>query len=250
MRCSLRIIVLGAFAMLATFQAAAQEARSDAEIERIVRDYLMREPEIIYEAIQQLQARQQAAEAERRRETLSSLGDEIFNDPNDPVAGNAEGSVTLVEFFDYQCSYCRRMAPAMQALLEEDEDLRLVFKELPVLGPDSMVAARAGLAASRIAPEHYMDFHFALMNAGDLSEPTILETAEKLGIDPERLKTEMDGSEVAEAIQTNLQIAGQLGINGTPSFIVGDTIVPGAMPIAQLSQLISQERDRVRPADG
>ncbi|MEO1018376.1 MAG: DsbA family protein [Pseudomonadota bacterium] len=247
------MIMAATFLAITTFAvgpAAAQDERSVEEIEQIVRDYLLREPEIVYEAIQALQARQQAAESERRRASLVAFQEQIFEDPNDPVAGNPEGDVTLVEYFDYQCGYCRRMAPAMQALLEDDPNLRLVFKELPVLGPNSMVAARAAMALSRIAPEHYLSYHFALMHTSDLSEDTILAEAEELGVDADALMAEMESAPVAEAIQTNLQIAGELGINGTPSFVIGETIIPGAIPINQLTQLIEQQRQAALKVEG
>lgn len=244
-------ILVAAFVLWAVVgPARGQDSRSVEEIEQIVRDYLLREPEIVYEALQELQARQQVAENERRREALAALEEEIFADPRDPVAGNPEGDVTLVEYFDYQCGYCRRMAPAMQALLAEDPDLRVVMKELPVLGPDSMVAARAALAVANIAEEYYTDFHFVLMQINDLSEASIIEQAAELGIDSEALTAEMQSEDVAAMIQENLQIAGQLGINGTPSFIIGETIIPGAIPIAQLSRLIEQEREQAQNAEG
>ncbi len=237
-------VLAAAIAFTASWStASAQEQRSQEEIEKIVRDYLLREPEIVYEAIQLLQARQQEEEAARRRDMLSQLAPEIFNNPDDPVAGNLDGDVTLVEFFDYQCGYCRRMAPSLQALMRDDTDLRVVFKELPVLGPDSVTAARAALAASKVAPDRYQSFHFALMDASDLSEATILAEAESVGIDPAALKEAMQSEEVAQAIQRNLQVAGSLGINGTPSFIVGETIIPGAVPIEHLTQLIDDVRN-------
>ena len=160
---------------------AADEALPVPEIEKIVRDYLMREPQVIYEAIQELQKRQQAAEAERQKATIVSRADEIFRHPDDPIAGDADGDVTLVEFFDYRCGYCRNMAGNLRTLVDTDDNLRFVFKELPVLGPDSVVAAKAALAAAKIDHDKYYDFHMALMQSKDLSQEAVLSLAAAKG---------------------------------------------------------------------
>src|SRR5215207_1497859 len=121
-----------------------------AEVEKIVREYLLREPEIIYQAIQELQKRQQAAEATRQQEMIVAHADDIFRHADDPIAGNAKGDVTVVEFFDYHCGYCRSMVGDLRDLVTGDQQIRFVFKELPVLGPDSVTAAKAALAASKL----------------------------------------------------------------------------------------------------
>jgi protein-disulfide isomerase len=211
-----------------------------AEIEKIVRDYLMREPEVIYEALQELQRRQAEQQAERQRLALLESRDELVADPATPVAGNPDGDVTLVEFFDYRCGYCRRVVSSVQALLDQDDGLRVVFKELPVLGEDSVRAARAALASQK--QDAYMPFHFALMRADDLSEQGIMKIADRLGMDTERLRADMAAPEVDQAIEANYQLANLLGIEGTPAFVIGDELVPGAIDRTRMEALIRDAR--------
>jgi protein-disulfide isomerase len=219
---------------------AGAQGLSEPEVERIVRDYLMREPEIILEAIEALQRRQQEAEAERRRGAIARLEAEIFRDPVTPVIGNPDGDVTLVEFMDYRCGFCRRMVPAIQGLLADDPGLRIAMKELPVLGEDSVRAARAALAAH--AQGAYVDMHFALLAADDLSIDGIVAVARDLGLDLERLRRDMDSTGVGAHIQANYRLARELGIEGTPAFVVGGEVVPGAVPREQLEALIGLAR--------
>jgi protein-disulfide isomerase len=219
----------------ATALAARAEEPDDLtveQIERIVREYLLREPQVIYDALQAEAARQQAAIADNQSELL--------DDPTSPVGGNPEGDVTLVEFFDYRCAYCRRVVASMRALLDEDQDLRVVFKELPVLGPDSERAARAALASRRQGG--YVPFHFALMAAEDLSLPGIRAAAEAVGLDADRLEADMMAPEVNAAIQANYALANELGIEGTPAFVIGSQLIPGAVDKARLEQLIRDAR--------
>lgn len=244
LRMAARFGTVVAAAGLLPAAASAQDALPTAEIERIVRDYLMREPQVIYDAIQELQKRREAEQAARQKEMISQRQDELLRAESDPVAGNPDGDVTVVEFFDYRCSYCRSMANGLRALIGHDPKLRFVFKELPVLGPESVTAARAGLAAAKLAPEKYTAFHFALMQSRDLSEEAVLILAEKQGYDPAGLKAEMDKAWVAERIEANLRLASELGIEGTPSFVVGDTLIPGATDVANIAALVGEQRQK------
>lgn len=223
--------------------AAAEEpagGRSKEEVEAIVRDYLMREPEVIFEALQFLQQKRAVAEAERQKEAIVANRDQIYDDPATPALGADSPDVTLVEFFDYRCTYCRRVVSAIQSLLDEEAGLRVAFKELPVLGPDSVVAAKAALASE--AQGGYRDLHFALMEAEDLSKESILEIAEGVGLDPEQLARDMDSPEIQQEIERNYALANELGIEGTPAFVVGDQLVPGAVDQARLKELIEGAR--------
>lgn len=223
--------------------AGAQQAEIDLpveQIETIVREYLMREPEVLFDALQELQRRQAAtAAAEQRAAVLANLS-ELQEDPATPVGGNPEGSVTLVEFFDYRCTYCRRVVSSMRALLDEKPDLRVVFKELPVLGAESVRAARAALASQN--QDRYVPFHFALMLSDDLSVEGIRATAELVGLDADRLEADMDAPEISAAIEANYKLASKLGIEGTPAFVVGEELVPGAVDKSRLEELIEQAR--------
>jgi protein-disulfide isomerase len=215
-------------------------AMSVQEVERIVKEYLLREPEVLYEALQELQRRRDAAEAERQRELLAEHRAALVASPEDPVLGDPAGDVTLVEFMDYRCGYCRSMAPALRSLLETDRRVRLVVKEFPILGPDSLTAARAALAAKKQG--RYAELHWALLQARDLSEAAILELARKQGLDPERLARDMRSAEVERVVERNRALADALGITGTPSFVIGDTLIPGAAPVARLAELIAKAR--------
>jgi protein-disulfide isomerase len=222
---------------------SAQDKLPTEEVERIVREYLLREPVVIYQAIQELQKRQQIAETSRQKAMIAQHGDDIFRHRDDPVAGNPSGDVTLVEFFDYRCGYCRSMSASLRALIGADEQLRFVFKELPVLGPESVAAARAGLAAAKLDKGSYAGFHFALMESKDLTQDAILQVAVRHGYDREELAAEMNQGWVQARIDENLALAEKLGISGTPSFVVGETLIPGAVEIGQLAGLVGAQRE-------
>lgn len=213
-----------------------------AEIERIVKDYLLREPEVLYEALQELQRRRDAAEAERQRGLIAERRQELVGRAGDPVLGDPAGDATLVVFMDYRCGYCRAMAPALRALLDSDRRVRLVVKEFPILGPDSTTAARAALAAR--AQGRYGDLHWALLQAKELSEGAILDLARRLGLDTERLARDMKSAAVERTLEDNRALAEVLGISGTPAFVIGDTLIPGAAPVARLAELIAKARQR------
>jgi protein-disulfide isomerase len=210
------------------------------QVEAIVRELLMREPEIVYEALQELQRRETAAQAERSKAAVLAKKDDLFRSTVSPVGGNPEGEVTLVEFFDYRCGYCRRVVSSLRALVEQDRDLRVVFKEFPILGEDSVRAARAALAAERQGL--YMPLHFALMAADDLSMQGIMTVAAGVGLDTERLAQDMASPEIEAEIAANYALANELGIEGTPAFVVDDELIPGAVSQERLASLIDEAR--------
>jgi protein-disulfide isomerase len=214
------------------------------DVERIVHDYLLQNPEVIYQAVQELQRRHDAEEAKRQQVAVDQHKDQIFANSADPVGGNPKGDVTLVEFFDYHCGYCRGMAPQLRALLGQDPKIRFVFKDIPILSPESAVAAKAALAAARQGPGKYQEFHFALMQSKELTREAILDTAGKVGLDTKRLAQDMDDPAIAAKIDQNLKLAEELGINGTPAFVIGDQLIPGATEPARLAELIAQQRQK------
>ena len=221
-------------------QMSTEGAKRDP-FEQRVREYLLKNPEVIMEALQVLQQRQHTAEAENLKRTIAERSEEILNDPGAPVGGNPEGAITLVQFFDYNCPYCRRVAPTMLELAEADPDLRLVYKEFPILGPGSQFAARAALASRRQGK--YVPFHNALMRATEqVTEDTVMTAARDVGLDIEQLRADMQAPAIQEAIARNLQLAQALGITGTPSFIIGDRVVPGAVDLGTLQGLIAGVR--------
>jgi protein-disulfide isomerase len=235
-------LAIGATAQQSAPVPATSERPAELnEFEQRVRDFLREHPEVIMEALQILQERQRAAEAENLKRTIAERSDEILNDPAAPVGGNPSGDVTLVEFFDYNCPYCRRVAPTVAETIGADPDLRVVYKEFPILGPGSTFAARAALGAQKQGK--YAPFHEALMAAGEsLGEAQVLEIAREIGLDTERLEQDMQDPAIEEAIARNLQLANALGITGTPSFVIGQEVVPGAVDRRTLQGLIARAR--------
>jgi protein-disulfide isomerase len=219
----------------------AADLSQDAFGER-VREYLLEHPEVIMEAARRFEARQQArAESEVQR-VLKARAEEILRDADSPVGGTPQGDVTLVEFFDYNCPYCRRVAPVMIDAEAADPQLRIVYKEFPILGPNSTFAAKAALAVHRQGK--YLAFHKALMQArGTVDEAQVLDVAAKIGVDIERMKTDMNDPAIQTAIEKNLELAQALRINGTPGFVIGEQILRGATDLKTLQGLIREARN-------
>ena len=220
--------------------AAAGDLPVDA-IRQIVRDYLLEQPELLIEVQQALQAKRDAEAAQQAQQAIQIYSDEIFSDPEAPVAGNPEGAIVLVEFFDYRCGYCRRVKPTLETLLAENDDLRLVFKEFPILGPESTLAARAALASR--AQGLYEPFHWALMGAdGPFDLDHILAVARSVGLDDERLARDMEEPAIDTLIDRNAMLASTLAIRGTPAFVIGDRMIRGALPIEAFRTAIADAR--------
>lgn len=227
---------------------ATDEVKLD-EFDRRVREYILNNPEIIYEAAQRLQARQRAAELNEAKSTLQARAEEVFRDPESPVGGNPEGDVTIVEFFDYNCPYCRRVGPVMLQAEAADSNLRIVYKEFPILGSNSRFAAKAGLAAHK--QEKYVAFHKALMQIdGTANESKILEVARAVGLDNDQLRKDMEHPAVQAAIDRNSELARALRITGTPGFVIGDQILRGASNLATIQKLIDRARKREQSQAG
>lgn len=222
--------------------------------EAVVRDTLRAHPELVLEALQVLQDRDADAEQAQRRAAIAAHRDALLNDPNAFVAGNPEGDVSLVEFFDYRCIYCRRSMATVAALLKQDPKLRVVYKEFPILGPQSVTAARLAVAARKDA--RYEALHDTLMTApAPLDEDTVLKIAADLGFDRAALAEGMKAPEVEQILKANHDLARQLGITGTPAFIIGDTLIPGVVSLDDLKALVAGVRARggdraLRKSDG
>ena len=214
------------------------------EIESIIKDYLVKNPDVLLDALQAAEDKVKSDAHDKASAALVGRRRELLDDPASPVAGNPRGDVSLVEFFDYRCPYCKQVEPALGKLVADDRRLRFVYKEFPVLGPVSEVAARAALAARQ--QSKYEAFHRAMMNApGHFDETVIYKVAATVGLDIERLKQDMKSPEVDKELKTNLDLGSDLDLSGTPSFIVGDTIVPGAITAEELRQLIATARGKL-----
>jgi protein-disulfide isomerase len=212
-----------------------------AEIVDILRRALRDDPSILRDAIGGLEAAEQESRGQAQRAALAAQADALFRDPADPVKGNPRGDVTLVEFFDARCGYCKQLHPTMEALIRRDPNLRVVMKDLPILGPNSVLASRALLAAQRQG--RYGPLYDALMGLrGEPTEAVIRQQAERAGLDWTRLRRDMDDPAVQARIDGNLRLARVLGIEGTPALVVGTTLVPGAVDLPALERLVAEAR--------
>lgn len=210
-------------------------------VEQVVEQYIRAHPEVIEQTLQALQVKRETEERDRVRKVIATKQAELLNDPNSPVSGNLEGDVTVVEFFDYRCGYCKRVAGAVTQLQQDDPNVRVVYKDYPILGEASVLAARAALASK--AQGKHMAFHEALLaSKNELTQETILKIATAVGLDKERLNTDMQAPTILAIIEDNRALARELGINGTPGFIVGTELVPGALELKDLKNLVRQVR--------
>ena len=245
MPCRFLIALFAAVAIAAAAPAAepAFTAKQKRAVEDVVRQYLLDNPGVIIEAIEALRQKRKADSARLLQETLASRRGELENDPTSPVAGNPGGNVTVVEFFDYSCTFCKKVFPRVQNLLETDGKFRYVLKEFPILGPQSVAAARAALAIWKLDAEKYMPFHTAMMKSrGRLSEATIFDLAAEAGLDPGLLKKAMNEPWIDEALQKNIELAESLDITGTPAFVIGNHVIPGAVDLNTLKELVAAAR--------
>jgi protein-disulfide isomerase len=223
-----------------TFAAEFTDTQRD-EIGAIVREYLMAHPEVLLDVSKALEAKQQEEEDKARLAGVSENKDEIFRSPADYVAGNPEGDVTMVEFFDYNCSWCKKGMPEVMKLLEEDKGLRFVLKEFPIFGADSEYAARAALASKKQGK--YWEFHLAMLgHEGKVTKDSVDEIAAAQGLDVGLMKQDMESEEIAGTITRNQELAQRLAINGTPAFIIDNKVVPGFLPKRGLAQKIQDVR--------
>ena len=230
-----KIILATVFAAFSFTTVAAQEL-NEADIKRLALEAILEKPEILIEALSILQERENAALVEAQSTALTELRDDF--EQNAPIFGNLDGSVTLVEFFDYNCGYCRRAAPEVKAVLETSKDVRIVYREFPILGPGSEIAARASLAARNQGK--YQQFHEAMMALnGQAFEASVMEVAGDVGLDLEVLKTDMQSDLVNDHIAGSLRLAEALRITGTPTFVLGDEIIPGVIERGTLLEKIA-----------
>lgn len=216
-----------------------------AEIEGIVRSYLINNPEVMIEVQTALNTKQEAAQKEASTQVIGENSDKIFHSPIDAVFGNPNGDVTIVEFFDYNCGYCKKALPDMDALLQSDPNLRFVMKEFPILGADSTRAHIVAKAFKTLMPEKYLEFHRELLGGeGRATEASAMAVAVKLGADEAKVREKMTSPEVTEAFRTNYELANSLNITGTPSYVVGNEVVPGALGADALAERIGHIRNK------
>jgi protein-disulfide isomerase len=237
------VLLLAGLGGAASGQEALTPAQKEA-VERLVREVIRTNPEIILEALESHDQRQKEAEARRFVDVLATQKQLVRSDPDSEVTGNPRGDVTVVEFFDYRCPYCRQAHSQVQALIKRDPKVRVVLKEFPILGPDSLLASRAAIAAR--AQGKYLPFHTAMLETRTLNEETIFRLAADVGLDVERLKKDMAKPEVQAIIAKNRKLAEMLGITGTPAFVIGDNLAPGALGVDRLLAMVQEARTACR----
>lgn len=234
---------VGAVALLAALPATASAAELNrAEVEKIVREYLLANPEILREMSLELQKRDQASAAEKAKTGIASAQQELLNDGYSYVAGNPNGDVTVVEFFDYRCGYCKRVTPDLLKLIEMDGNVRVVLKEFPILSETSKEASKAAMAALKQGGELYWKYHNAMLTADSLDSAAIYDIAGDVGLDVNRLKTDMADSSIEAQIAKTHELAEKIGVDGTPAFIIGDQLIPGAVSADALKAAVDAQR--------
>jgi len=221
--------------------AAPIDPAQKRAFEELIRDYILRNPEVIIEALEQLEQKRKDEETRAVSETIAQRRLDLTRSGDDLVLGNPQGDVTIVEFFDYRCPYCKQAHTALTALLREDRKVRLVLKELPILGPESVVASRAALASR--TQGKYPAFSEALLKVrGNLDEAAVMRAAAESGLDVARLKKDMESPEVAAVLDRNLKLARELRVTGTPAFVIGDRLISGALDLPTLRSLVAEGR--------
>ncbi len=237
------ILQVAVFSFLALLPAAAQTTAQEPArpaIEQIVHEYILQHPEVIIESFRLYKEREQTAQKEQSKEALSGSLVDLQTDPLSPATGTA-GGVTIVEFFDYHCGYCKKAEGTIEKLLADHPDIRFVFKEFPILGPESTLAAKAGLAAHEQGS--YLKFHQALMTLqGPITMDAIADLAGKQGLDVSKLESDMESPGVQAILERNHDLGHKVGVRATPSFVIGSQLVSGAIDGAAFERLIAEAK--------
>lgn len=235
------VLLLAAVALPALAQPLSVSQRE--EVVRIVREALVRDPSILRDAIAALQAADEAQAVQATQAALAAHRAALERDPADPVAGNPQGDVTVVVFVDPRCPYCKQLHPTLHELLQRDPGVRLIVKDIPILGPNSVLAARALLAAQ--AQGKHLEMLDAVMALRTEPTEAVLQTeAEKIGLDWARMRRDMDRPETGARLDANIALAQALGVRGTPAIIIGDVLIPGAVGLADLQAAVAAARRR------
>jgi protein-disulfide isomerase len=218
-------------------------------VEKTTHDYLRAHPEFVGQMFAVLRANQQQQEQEQNEQNQRMIAranrKELLENPASPVFGNPEGSVTVVEFLDYRCPYCKQIEPGMKLLVKADRDVRIVQKQLPILGPVSVFAARVALVAAALGK--HLDFHTAMMaRTGNITNQTVLEVAESVGLSSDEIKSRINAAEITDAIRHDILLAQKLGFRATPGFVIGDEVISGAMDMATLLELVDEVRSAAK----
>ena len=243
------LLAAAAFAFAGATAVSAQTFSEPqrGEIEKIIKEYLLKHPEVLQEAMAELEKRQAVAEAEKARFAVKNHSEAIFNSPRQVTLGNPQGDVTFVEFFDYNCGYCKRALDDMNALMAKDPKLKVVLKEFPVLGPGSTEAAKVAVAVRMQdkTGKKYLEFHQKLLTGrGQADRARALAVAKEVGLDMARLEKDLKSEEIDATLAESMKLAEALGLNGTPSYVIGNDVVVGAVGLAKLGEKIQAARQQ------
>jgi protein-disulfide isomerase len=221
--------------------ATAGLSPDKAAMGKVIREYIIANPEVLVEAMGELEKKQEAERSNVALKAMKTYEGELYRDNESPTSGNPNGNVTIVEFNDYQCPYCKRAFPAIQSVVKTDGNVKIVYKDLPILGEASKIAALAALAS--VNQGKHMAMHTALMeNTARLDKGRIMEIAAAVGLDTAKLETDMQDPKLQRIIERNMAVASALGVRGTPAFVIGKNFVPGAIEADQLKALIAEAR--------
>ena len=238
------LTVLAASVPIALAQSFSPEQRG--EIEKVIRDYLLRNPELLQEVIQEMERRQAQADAEKHKGAIKEYAEAIFNSKRQVVLGNPQGDVTMVEFFDYNCGYCKRALDDMLALMKSDPKLRVVLKEFPVLGEGSTQAAQVAVSVrmqDKTGGKKYFEFHQKMFaSRGQVDKARALAVVREIGLDVARAERDMNSDEVRATLEEGFKLAEALGINGTPTYVLTGQVVVGAVGVEKLREAINTAR--------
>jgi protein-disulfide isomerase len=239
--CVIAVSIAGALWLAVAGLPSGDGGASSNSLEDRVRRYLIANPEVLNEAADAYQRRRAREESAARVKVMTELKASLRTTGGLPVMGNPDGDVTVVEFFDYRCPYCRQALTELLRLVAEDKKLRLVFREFPILGPQSLLASQAAIAAREQGK--YLEMHVALMShKGGLDEKTVMEIAASQGVDVDRLREDMKKPAVMAMIKESLALAGRLGVEATPTLVIGDEVHAGYAEIAALKELVARAR--------
>lgn len=233
-------LAMAAAGFISQSPQAAEKLNKD-EVRAIVKEYLAEHPELVIEAIQSYQENQQEIEERKFQETIAKRTSDL-NNPNLPFIGNPDGDIVVVEFFDFNCGYCKRALGEVVKLVESDKNVKVVFHEMPILSESSNTAARYALASHKQGK--YFEYHSALMKySGGKNEESLEKIAKDLGLDVEKLRKDANSQEIKEEIGNSLTLSRDLGIRGTPAFVIGDTLAPGYMTYQNMKEVVNQVRN-------
>jgi protein-disulfide isomerase len=213
------------------------------ELEKIIRETLEKNPDIIMNAAQAYQQKQALDAEKKAAEAVVKSKDKLFNNPKDGVDGNPKGTIQIVEFFDYNCGFCKKAHEPIKELIKTEKDVKIIYKQLPILAESSKTAAKAVLAAG--LQGKYVPMHDAVLDhKGAIDESSLMSIATKAGVDKDKMKKDMEGSEVAAQLSASMELGSEIGARGTPTFVFGDKVVPGAISLDEMKKIIEEMRKK------